>query len=84
MFKQKLIHLFFTGNPEARQILADWGLTLEDDTISTDGRMLPPETIFFGNREVPGSEIADWGREACRERVIAPVSLKDVYLICTL
>ncbi|XP_071550552.1 piwi-like protein Ago3 [Panulirus ornatus] len=63
-------------NPEARQILADWGLTMEDDTISVDGRTFPPETIFFGNREVFGSEIAEWSQESYKEKVITPVDLK--------
>ncbi|XP_069944367.1 piwi-like protein Ago3 isoform X2 [Cherax quadricarinatus] len=65
------------SNREACQVLADWGLRLEDNAVALDGRVLPPETIFFGCREVPGSEIADWGRDACREKVITPVDLQS-------
>ncbi|KAK8743630.1 hypothetical protein OTU49_001174, partial [Cherax quadricarinatus] len=63
------------SNREACQVLADWGLRLEDNAVALDGRVLPPETIFFGCREVPGSEIADWGRDACREKVITPLQI---------
>ncbi|XP_064121148.1 protein argonaute-3-like isoform X1 [Macrobrachium nipponense] len=63
-------------NPEARQTLADWGLSLDESLISVEGRVLPPETIYFGSKEVPGNEMADFSREACREKVIMPVDLK--------
>lgn len=59
----------------AKKILSDWGLTLQDDTIQMDGRVLPYETIFFNEKSVPGTEKADWGREATREKVITPVDL---------
>ena len=57
-------------NADARKILSDWGLTLSDDTIQLEGRILPYESIFFNEKSVPGTEKADWGREATRERVI--------------
>ncbi|XP_068230350.1 protein argonaute-3 [Palaemon carinicauda] len=63
-------------NPEAYQTLADWGLSLDGNTISIEGRILPPETIYFGSKEVPGNDMADFSREACREKVIVPVDLK--------
>ncbi|XP_069194478.1 piwi-like protein Ago3 isoform X2 [Procambarus clarkii] len=62
--------------PEAHQILADWGLKLHDCTVPLEGRILPPETIYFANNTVPGLDIADWGRDACREKVIVPVDVK--------
>ncbi|XP_063613916.1 piwi-like protein Ago3 [Penaeus indicus] len=64
------------GSSEAWQVLADWGLALDDDTFTMEGRILTPETIHFGTREVPGTENADWGRESAREKVIVPVDLR--------
>lgn len=63
-----------TGNTEAKKVLSDWGLTLEDKTVSLEGRALVPETIHFASRDVPGSQAADWGRETFREKVIQAVS----------
>ncbi|KAK7067292.1 Piwi-like protein 2 [Halocaridina rubra] len=63
-------------NSMTRQTLADWGLTLEDSTIHLEGRVLPPETIYFKNKEMAGTDIADFSREVCRENVIVPIDLK--------
>lgn len=54
--------------------MLDWGLTLEDEPIRLTGRALPPEIIVFKGREVPANEMADFSREAGRERVITPLS----------
>lgn len=69
-------NFFFPENEEARQILSAWGLSLTDSCIAFEGRIHNPEPIRFGSTEVQGSEGADWGREACREKVITPVSIQ--------
>ncbi|CAL4094922.1 unnamed protein product, partial [Meganyctiphanes norvegica] len=61
---------------EAKKILSDWGLSLNDDTIQLEGRILPHESIFFNEKSIPGTDKADWGREATREKVITAVDLK--------
>lgn len=63
-------------NENACQILAAWGLSLKDSCIAFDGRIHSQEPIRFGSQELKSSELADWGREACREKVITPVDLK--------
>ncbi|KAK8398346.1 hypothetical protein O3P69_003910 [Scylla paramamosain] len=62
-------------NEEAREILAAWGLSLQDNSVPFEGRIYAPETIVFGSQEVAGSQLADWGRESSREKVIVPVDL---------
>ncbi|XP_045133074.1 piwi-like protein Ago3 [Portunus trituberculatus] len=62
-------------NEEAHKILADWGLSLQDNSLPFEGRICAPETIIFGSQEVAGSQLADWGRESSREKVIMPVDL---------
>ena len=62
-----------TENPEASKVLSDWGLTLDSGPIALEGRVLPPEMIGFKNREAQCNEMADFSREAGRERVLVPV-----------
>ncbi|XP_076054688.1 argonaute 3 [Oratosquilla oratoria] len=64
------------GNEEACKVLSDWGLILEDTSLELEGRLLPPENILFGSREIHGGQGADWSREAGKERVIKPVDLE--------
>ncbi|KAK3859535.1 hypothetical protein Pcinc_034359 [Petrolisthes cinctipes] len=63
------------GNTEAKTVLMDWGLTLEDNTVGVDGRILAPENIYFANKDVPGTQQADWGTHTFREKVIQPVDI---------
>lgn len=61
-------------NAEAGKILLDWGLTLEDNTVSFDARVVQAEKIVFGkNREVVVSAKADWSRDATSNTVLSAV-----------
>lgn len=77
-----LLIIIFSENEETRQILAAWGLSLKDTCIALEGRIHNQETIRFGSQEVQSSELADWGREACRERVITPVWIYSSAVHC--
>jgi len=70
-------------NPEASAELAKWGLELDPDTIMTRGRVLPPETIVLGNREVSAGERADFGGVVCRNQVINAVNVENWLLVAT-
>ncbi|XP_042240519.1 piwi-like protein Ago3 [Homarus americanus] len=63
-------------NAEACKVLSDWGLTLEDNVIPLEGRLIPPEAIYFKNKEVEGTLTADWAQEAGRANTLVPVDLK--------
>ena len=45
-------------------MLSNWGLTLDAAPIKLKGRVMPPETIVFKNREVRANEQADFSRDA--------------------
>lgn len=72
------------GNPEAAKVLSDWGLSLEDQTVSFEARVVPAEKIIFGGRkEVLVGPQADWSRDACNSQVLCAVDLSSWVVICT-
>lgn len=60
----------------ARDILANWGLSIVPEPIRLDGRMLPPVTLNFGGRrsETQGPK-GDWNRTATSVPALTPVDL---------
>ncbi len=66
------------GSPAANKFIRDWGLELDSDlTTIQDGRILPPEKIFFHNREVETDAKCDWTRACCSEKVLSNVDITD-------
>lgn len=64
----------FTANQRARALLAGWGLTLDPSTVDLMARVLSPEAIMFGGNVLhKGSEQADWGAVATRNKVMTAV-----------
>jgi aubergine-like protein len=63
-------------NDRARALLAGWGLALDPTTVDLMARVLSPEVIMFGgNGFHKGSEQADWGAVATRNKVLTAVDL---------
>jgi len=65
------------GSEVARQILADWGLSIIPQPIKLSGRILNPETMYFGGnyKEIVSSK-GDWNRAATSKPVLTAVALK--------
>ncbi|XP_023340346.1 protein argonaute-3 isoform X2 [Eurytemora carolleeae] len=70
-------------NPEASQILNDWGLALDTEPIRMKGRILDPEKLVMGK----GSKFtvnlkADWGRDSTNNSSLVSVPLKTWHIVC--
>lgn len=65
-------------NEVPREILAEWGLHLENNLTEFTGRVLEPENIFFGNGAQftpPPHRPADWGSVAAKKTPIRTASI---------
>ncbi|XP_078032612.1 argonaute 3 [Augochlora pura] len=66
------------SNDIPRNILADWGLHLENELVNFTGRLIEPEEIIFGDNKrfrPPAHKPADWGHVVCRNPMIRSTSL---------
>lgn len=71
-------------NPEACKVLSDWGLQIEDSTVSFEARVVPGESIIFGGgKSVPAGPKSDWSSAACNNRVLSAVDITHWAVICT-
>jgi predicted NBD/HSP70 family sugar kinase len=69
-----MVYKLFAGNERARALLAGWGLALDPSTVDLMARVLSPEAIVFGGDVLhQGSEQADWGAVATRNKVLTAV-----------
>lgn len=69
------------SNPKTCKIFADWGLTIESDTVDIAGRTLAPEDIYFGKNEMmQGTNKADWKRDVGRKPVLRTVRFQNLSL----
>ncbi|KAF5302312.1 hypothetical protein FQA39_LY10351 [Lamprigera yunnana] len=66
------------NNPDAKQVLLNWGLTLENATTDISARVLNPELILFGGgvRESASAK-ADWNAVTSKNKVLGPVDLTN-------
>lgn len=71
------------NTPEAKQILSNWGLTIENATMDLLARILEPEVILFGEGVRDSSDKADWNSLVCKNKVLGPVDLKNWYVFYT-
>lgn len=70
------------NTPRAKEMLSNWGLRLEANPISLDGRTLGEETIEFGNNKKGKAGInADFGKHTTSNEVLEAVDIKDWALI---
>ena len=76
----KFIHSV-KANPVATKILKSWHLTLSNEPISLNGRVLDPQSIHFGGdyRERVSSK-ADWSRAVSSKPLLTSVTI-DHWLI---
>lgn len=62
--------------PEAKKILNDWGLRLDDCMIDLNARVLDSERIFFGaNASAQTDYKVDWTNALIRNSLLGPVDL---------
>ena len=74
--RKKVIKNFINqvnSNEQTKKILSDWGLSLENDTVDFEGRLLDPEKVYFGNNRENVSNNADWGKAAVSNPVYRTV-----------
>ncbi|XP_056639087.1 protein argonaute-3 [Diorhabda sublineata] len=64
-------------SPEAQQVLASWGLHLENDSLLMSGRQLDNEIIYFGNNQCKTNDNCDWSRAASDYQVSGPVDMNN-------
>ena len=70
--------------PAAREILANWGLTLNRKPIKLEARLLGVEKVTFGNgKSVSANVNADFTRESTNNRLMHVVDLNDWVMIHT-
>lgn len=60
---------------EAQKLLGSWGLKLAGATIDLEMRIMAPESIYFGNAEVRGTNTADWSRAVTSNHVTSAIDL---------
>ncbi|XP_059910115.1 piwi-like protein 2 [Gadus macrocephalus] len=64
------------NNPETIKELENWGLDVDSEIITTEGRILPPETICMQSASiVPGADMS-WSKEIGREASISCIPLQ--------
>lgn len=67
--------------PAAKEILTDWGLTLNENPISVEGRQLGVEKIKFGRGEVQTATNADFNRDLLKNEVLEAIDINNWLLI---
>ncbi|XP_014469139.1 PREDICTED: piwi-like protein 1 isoform X2 [Dinoponera quadriceps] len=71
-------------NELTREMLSGWGLRLSNDIIQFNGRVLPPEEIFFGNKQkcdINRDKLTDWSSFATRNPVLRTPNLNKWYIL---
>lgn len=62
--------------PETKQILANWGLSLDEKPLSLQARQMDEEKVFFGRgKSFPAGKNADFGRHATANELLEVVHL---------
>lgn len=70
------------NTPKAKEMLSNWGLRLEANPISLDGRSLGEEMIEFGkNKKAAAGVNADFNKHTASNEVLEAVDIKDWVLI---
>ncbi|XP_076285684.1 argonaute 3 [Lasioglossum baleicum] len=68
------------NNEFPREILAKWGLSLENDLVNFTGRLIEPEEITFGQNRTfrpPPHKPADWGSAVSRNPMLRSPDLNQ-------
>lgn len=67
-------------NEVTRNILSAWGLKFDNELTQIKARVLPPEKIMFGNRQIETRSNADWTSEMINSYVLRPLRLSQWYI----
>lgn len=67
-------------NEVTRNILSAWGLKFDNELTLVKARVLPPEKIMFGNRQIETRSNADWTSEMINSYVLRPLRLSRWYI----
>ncbi|XP_055386701.1 protein argonaute-3 [Condylostylus longicornis] len=70
-------------NKDAREILSDWGLSLDNETVKLMGRQLGTEQILFAKRKVDAGVNADFGKHATSNELLDVVNFTNWILMFT-
>lgn len=68
-------------NEEARKLLANWGLKLDESIVHLDGRVLPEQSVQFHGQLMPVGNEADFNRAIGRAEVIHAVNIDRWLLV---
>ncbi|KAG8236234.1 Argonaute-3 [Ladona fulva] len=81
---QSLLNFIKSVNetPKARELLADWGLSLKNETMELQTRQFPAEEIYTGDGEL-ASKKPDFGMDITRKKAYDPRPLENWFLLCT-
>uniref|UniRef100_A0A0A9X777 Piwi-like protein 1 n=2 Tax=Lygus hesperus TaxID=30085 RepID=A0A0A9X777_LYGHE len=73
------------SNPEANQLLRNWGLRLAQKNLKLPGRLLHPEPVIFGQdiQYLNEQYECDWNGMATRNPVLSGVALSSWVILCT-
>lgn len=69
--------------PDAKQIMANWGLQLNNDILRLDGRQLPLEKIKFGENKIISDISGDFSNQIGNNVLFEVVDLKHWILMYT-
>ncbi|XP_071439350.1 piwi-like protein Ago3 [Hetaerina americana] len=68
--------------PKAKALLDDWGLSLKNDTVPLDARLLDVEEIIVGGGSLR-NKTPEFGMDICRREVIHAIHLENWVLLHT-
>lgn len=72
------------NTPKAKEILSDWGLTLDKDPVKVTARVFDEEKIIFGNGKSGGAgDRADFSKHATNYEVLEVVDFTSWLLVYT-
>lgn len=72
------------NTPKAKEILSDWGLTLDKDPVKITARVFDEEKIIFGNGKTGGAgDRADFSKHATTNEVLEVCDFHDWLLVYT-
>ncbi|KAF4533260.1 Argonaute-3, partial [Ephemera danica] len=68
-------YLYGIDCPKARELLAAWGLSMDQDTVELHGRILTGEELHFGNgAKIKVSNQGEWMKAVVAHKMLQVVS----------
>lgn len=72
-----------TNIKEARDVLANWGLTLDSKPLKIQGRQMAEESIQFAKKAFPAGQKADFNKYVTSNEVLQAININDWLVIHT-